>query len=175
MRIDWLQVPDDMVRTRSLTLARLLTEASGKKVSHGDALLLVCNLWTWVVTQVREDAEDLAAEFERCSVLPRLKAEMVLPIPLGWPARHAAALLDALLDTHVGVLSAEGDAVRVVDIRERYARLAKKQSDSRGRARASLCAKEHGWKTAEGGGWMNPETGETVENWRALLARLEGK
>lgn len=174
VRFDWLQVPDEMVRTRSLTLSQLLSAATGKRVSHGDALLLVCNLWTWVVSQVREDAVDLAGEFERCSVLPRLKAEALLPTALGWPGRHASVLIDALLDTHVRVLSAEGDCVRVVDIRERYARLAKKQNESKGRAKASVLAREHGWEPGPKSTWVNSTTGETVEGWRELVQLLEG-
>jgi len=173
VRFDWLQVPDEMVRTRSLTLAQLLTAATGKRVSHGDALLLVCNLWTWVVSQVKEDAENLAAEFERCSVLSRLKAEALLPTALGWPGRHAGILIDALLDTHVQVLGAEGDSVRVVDIRERYARLAKKQSESKGRARASTVARENGWEPGPKHTWVNSSTGEVVDGWRELLQRFE--
>lgn len=175
MRFDWLQVPDDMLRVRSVTLAQLLTEATGKRVSHGDALLVVLKTWLWVVSQVREDESNLSGEFARCSVLPRLKAEKVLPGAVDWPHKHGAALVAALLDPHVRVLVAEGDAVRVVDVEQRYSRLAKKQSDSRGRAKASQLAREHGWKVAEGGGWMNPANGDTVDSWRELLALLEGK
>jgi hypothetical protein len=175
VRFDWLQVPDDMLRVRSVTLAQLLTEAVGKRVSHGDALLVVLKTWLWVVSQVREDESDLSAEFARCSVLPRVKAEKVLPGAVDWAPKHGEALVSALLDPHVRVLTEDGDAVRVVDVEQRYTRLAKKQSESRGRARASQLAREHGWKVAEGGGWMNPANGETVDSWRDLLTRLEAK
>lgn len=175
MRFDWLQVPDDMLRVRSVTLAQLLSEAAGKRVSHGDALLVVLKTWLWVVSQVREDEPNLSGEFERCSVLPRLKAEKVLPGAVDWAPKHGTSLVDALLDPHVRVLVAEGDAVRVVDVEQRYARLAKKQSESRGRAKASQLAREHGWRVAEGGGWMNPVNGDTVDGWRDLLTLLEAK
>lgn len=177
MRFDWLQVPDDMLRVRSVTLAQLLSEAAGKKVSHGDALLVVLKTWLWVVSQVQEDESNLSGEFARCSVLPRLKAEKVLPGAVDWPAKHGAGLVDALLDPHVRVLVHEPlmDSVRVVDVEQRYARLAKKQSESRGRAKASQLAREHGWRVADGGGWVKPETNETAKDWRELLALLGGK
>lgn len=172
VRFEWMQVPDEMRRVRSLTLAQLLTAATGRKVPQGEAFLLVCNLWAWVIDQVREEVEDLGAEFRRVSVLPKAKADAIWPAALGWPARHMAALLEALADPHVQVLADEGDTVRVLDVQERYTRLAKKQGDARGRARASYYAKENGWKHEPGRGYVSPE-GEVLESWRELLARYE--
>lgn len=172
VRFEWMQVPDEMRRVRSLTLAQLLTAATGRKVSQGDALLLVCNLWAWVIDQVREDSEDLGAEFQRVSVLPTAKADVLWPTALNWPARQMPALITALSDRHVQVVAEDGDMVRVLDVEERYMRLAKKQGDSRGRARAAYHAKEHGWKHEAGKGYVSP-TGEVIESWRDLLARFE--
>lgn len=173
MRYEWLQVPNDMLRVRARTLANLLTASTGRKVSRGDALTLALDLWDWVVSQVNEDAEDLGAEFERCSVLPVYKADALLPEALGWPTKHAPALMGALCDEHVRVMAEEGENLRILDVRERYSRLAKQQGDSRGRARASYLAKEHGWTHKPGVGYVSP-TGEVAESWRELLERLGG-
>lgn len=173
MRYEWLQVPNDMLRVRARTLANLLTAATGRKVSRGDALTLVLDLWDWVVSQVNEDAEDLDAEFERCAVLPYERAEALLPEALGWPDKHAMPLMQALCDKHVGVMAVEGERLRVLGIRERYSRLAKQQGDSRGRARAAYLAKANGWTHKPGVGYVSP-TGEVAESWRDLLERLGG-
>ena len=172
VRFEWMQVPDEMRRVRSLTLAQLLTAATGRKVGRAEAFTLVCDLWAWVVDQVREESEDISAEFKRVSVLPKAKADVVLPAALGWPARQMPALLAALADPHVQVIEDCGDTVRVLDVEERYTRLAKKQGDARGRARAAYYAKENGWKHEAGRGYVSP-TGEVVESWRELLARFE--
>lgn len=171
MRYEWLQIPNDMLRVRARTLANLLTASTSRRVSRGDALALVLDLWDWAVSQVDEDADDLAAEFDRCTLIDAHKAASLLPEALGWPQKHARALIVAFCDDHVRVMGDEGDAVRILEIRERYLRLAQQQGDSRGRAIASKRAKEHGWTHKPGVGYVSP-TGEVAESWRELLARL---
>lgn len=171
MRYEWLQVPNDMLRVRAQTLATLLTQSTGRKVSRGDALTLVLDLWDWVVSQVNEDATDKAAEFERCARLPKAKADILLPMALGWPIKHVGSLLVALTDSHVRVMADEGDFVRVMEVEERYSRLAKKQGDSRGRARASYLAKDHGWVSNGKNEYASESTGEVL-SWKQLLERL---
>lgn len=173
MRYDWLQVPNDMLRARAITLSALLTEATGRKVTRADALTLVLDLWDWVVSQVNESAEDRAAEFHRCTRLPKAKADLLLPGVLAWPAKHVAALLTALCDPHVHVMEDEGDYVRVTEIEKRYAQLAKNQADSRLRARLSYLTKRYGWKHVKGTGYVHETTGEVVTSGRELLERLE--
>lgn len=178
VRIEWLQVPDDMVLVRSENLAALLTKALGRRVSHGDALLHVIKVWMWVVAQVNEDNPDVAEEFARSSVIERSKAEMVLAHHLKLPAKHGADLVDCLLDPSVRVLEPVpllgGDGVRVREVEERYTALAKKQGESRGRARVSRMARDAGWVAAKGGRWEHPVSGASVDDWRALEARLKG-
>lgn len=173
MRYEWLQIPNDMLRVRARTLANLLTASTGRKVSRGDALALVLDLWDWAVSQVDEDADDLAAEFDRCTTLASMKAISLLPEALGWPPKHARALITAFCDDHVRVLEAEAGCVRILEIRERYLRLAQQQGDSHGRAIASKRAKEHGWTHRAGVGYVSPK-GEVVASWRELLERLGG-
>lgn len=173
MKVEWLQVPEDVILTRSRNLAGLLSEATGKRVTHGEALLFILKTWMWVVDQVEEDNPDIASEFERAAVLDRLKAETLLAQALEWPAKHKAALVDALADSSVRVLEPlDGLVVRVRDVEERYKALAKKQAESRGRARVSRAAREAGWEAEKGGQWRHPADGRHVASWRELEALL---
>lgn len=175
MKVEWLQVPEDVILTRSRNLAGLLSEATGKRVTHGEALLFILKTWMWVVDQVEEDNPDIAAEFERAAALDRSKAEVLLSQALEWPAKHKAALVDALLDSSVRVLEIPPNAdweVRVRDVEERYRTLAKKQAESRGRARVSRAAREAGWEAEKGGQWRHRADGRHVASWRELEALL---
>jgi hypothetical protein len=174
VRLDYLQVPDSLLRTRTVALATMLSAAKGKPVSQGDALLLVCRLWEWVLDQVNESAADVKAEFAAKARVPRLQAEAIWPSALHWPASKGRELLQALADPLVAVTAMDRDYVTVLDLGERYTALAGKRAESRGRARASALAKQHGWKaTQPGGGYVNPKTGEVAEGWRELLQVLE--
>lgn len=173
MLYDFLQVDDLLLDSRSRSLARLLT-AAGKRTSQGDALILVLRLIRYVVRNARETAPDLKAELRRAALLDDAGSmEALLDAAEGWPAAKMRAVRDALAAPTVGVLEALPDgAWRVVGVAERYGRFAEKRRDSRGRAEASRLARERGWKSSDGGGWHNTQTGETVESWRELMVRL---
>lgn len=173
VKVDWLQVPAEVVEQRAPQLAHLLTLGTGKRVSEGDALLLILRTWQWALTKVDPDAPDLAAEFLRCATLPPVRAAEALATACRWPLSKAEVLLEALCDSEVRVLRRDGDSVRVDGMAERYVSLAERQRDNRGRAIASKLAKAHGWKHEAGRGYVSPH-GEVVEDWRELVARLKG-
>lgn len=171
MEVSYLQVPEDVRRVHAPALADVLTTASGKRVSRGDALAMVLDLWAWVLGQVREDTPDLKAEFQQRTLLPRLRAADMVALATGWPKRKGAVLVAALSDATVGVLREEPEGWRVVGVSDRYLKLAGERAESRLRARASALAKANGWR-ADGNSWVSP-TNDRVEGWRALLQRLE--
>lgn len=173
VKVDWLQVPAEAVDQRAPQLAQLLTQGTGKRVSEGDALLLLVRLWQWVLTKVNPDAEDLTAEFAKASTVPEDRAAETVATACRWPVRRSEILLESLLDPEVRALVREGDCVRVDGLMERYTGLAERQRDNRGRATASKRAKEYGWTHKAGVGYVSP-TGEVAESWRDLLARLGG-
>lgn len=175
MDVGWLQVPEEVRRVRAPAMAGLLTAATKKKVSKGDALALVLDLWAWVLGQVDETTPDLQAEFARCTLLQTDRAAGILVLATDWPAKHAAALLQAMADPMVRVLVAEPDGWRVPGLQERYLGLSADRADARGRARAHNLAKAHGWKSEPGNKWVHLQTGEVVDGWRPLLQRLEAK
>lgn len=172
MLYDFLQVTDEMMDARSRSLSRLLS-VGPRKVSHGDALLLMLALDRYFVQRAKDTAPDLKAELRRVATVPADRINDVLSVVSGWPDKHLPALLDALSDPTVGALEAVDDGWQASGLAERYARFAERRRDSRGRATASRMAKERGWKPAEGGGWTHPGTGEVVEDWRALLAKFD--
>lgn len=174
MKVDWLQVPVEAVDQRAPQLAHLLSMATGKRVSEGDALMLLVRLWQWALAKVSPDAPDLPAEFARCATLPGVRAAETLATACRWPLSKSQVLLEALLDSEVRALVEEGDCVRVEGLVERYAGLAERQRDNRGRATASKLAKQHGWRHEAGVGYVSPQ-GEVVEHWREVLERLGGR
>lgn len=171
VKVDWLQVPAETVDQRAPQLAQLLSQGTAKRVSEGDALMVLVRLWQWVLAKVNPDAEDLASEFAKASTVPEARAAETVATACRWPVSKAQVLLDALLDSEVRALVGEGDCVRVEGLAERYMGLAERQRDNRGRAIASKRAKEHGWTHKSGVGYVSP-TGEVAESWRELLARL---
>lgn len=175
MEVGWLQVPEDIRRVRAPAMAGLLTAATGKKVSRGDALALVLDLWAWVLGQVDETAPDLQAEFARCTLLPEDRATAVVALATGWNTKQAPHVLRAMSDPMVRVLVPESGGWRVPNVADRYLGLSADRADARGRTRAANLAKANGWKSEGGNKWMHSTTGEVVDGWRALLARLETK
>lgn len=173
MDVQWLQLPADLPDRRAAQLALLLSARGGRKVSEGDALLLVVRLWQSALTKVNEHAPSLEAELARCSRIAFGEEELVA-VACRWPSSRAGLLLEAMANAAVGVLEHVPGGWRILGLPERYAALATRKAESRGRAQASRLAKQHGWRQAEGGGWFDPRTGETVDDWRALLARLQG-
>lgn len=171
MKVPWLQVPVEAVEHYAPQLAHLLTLGSGRRVSDGDALLIIIRLWQWALVKYEPDAEDVGAEFIRCSTLPKVRAAETLATACRWPLSKAEVLLQALLDSEVRVLVEEGDSVRVDGLAERYTQLAEKQRDNRGRSAASKLAKAHGWTNRAGVGYVSP-MGEVVRSWRELIERL---
>lgn len=171
---DFLKVTDDVMDRRSRALARLLT-AKGRKTTHGDALMLILRLERYVVQHARDEASDIKAELERASCLDEETLTQALLDASEWPLKGIGDVRDALASSSVDVLEPCQGGWRVVGVAERYAGFATKRRESRGRATASRLAKEHGWKAAEGGGWMNPADGQAVDSWRDLLALLEAK
>lgn len=172
MKLTWYQLPDDFVRVRAVNLAGLLSEA--KRVTRGDAIALALDLWGWVLGQVDEASQDLRAEFSARSLLPGAKAPDLLCRATGWPLKHKAVLLHALLDPSVRLLEQDGPNVRVLGL-ERYLSLAADQREASQRARCGQVAKAAGWAPEKGKGWVHQQTGEVIENWRDLWARLQPK
>ena len=172
MLYEYLQVTDTMMDARSRTLARLLSLGT-RKVSRGDALLLMLEIDRHFMQLARDTVPDLRAELQRVSLIPTDKVNDTLSVITEWPDRQIPGLLNALSDPSVGVLEPVDDGWQVAGLVERYAGFVEKRRDSRGRAKTSRMAKSRGWKPAEGGGWYNVATGETVEDWQALLTRME--
>lgn len=173
MKVEWLQVPAEAVEHRSLHLARLLSHGSGRRVSEGDALLLIVRVWQWALNKVDANAPDLSVEFRRCSTLPEARAAETLATACRWPMSKADVLLEALCDAEVQAVAREGAAVRVLGLAERYTTLAEKQRDNKGRATASKLAKKHGWKhDPVNGGYVGP-TGAHATNWQELIVMLK--
>jgi hypothetical protein len=173
--VAWLQVPEDVRRVRAPAMAGLLTAATKKRVSKGDALALVLDLWAWCLAQVDEGAPDLKAELERCTLLQRERAAGILTLATEWPTKHVDALLQAMADPMVRVLVPDAAGWRVPGLADRYLSLSVDRADARGRARAHNLAKAHGWKSEPGNRWVHLQTGEVVDGWRPLLQRLEAK
>lgn len=172
VKVDWLQLPADLPEARAGALADLLHAATGRKVSEGDALLMVVRLWQWALVKVDPEATDLDAEFSRCATLSPFGAAAQVARACRWPEKMGLELLEALQHPEVGVLVREGDALRIDRLATRYANLAAKQQDARGRAQATKAAKRHGWASADGGAWVHPPSGARAKDWRELLARL---
>ena len=173
MDVGWLQVPEDVRRVRAPAMAGLLTAATGKRVSRGDALAAVLDLWAWVLGQVNESAPDLQAEFARATLLPADRAEHVLVLATEWPAKRAATLLQAMADPMVRILEREPAGWRVPGLADRYLGLSADRADARGRARTHQLAKANGWQAQPGNQWVHLQSGEVVDGWRVLLQRLE--
>jgi hypothetical protein len=177
VKLDYIQVPEDLRTTRAPALADLLSERTGKRVSPGDALKLVLDLWAWVVTQVDESAEDLAAAFDRATLFSAERGEALLSLATGWERRKAGVLLDCLTDPTVRVVTPENEGWRVLGVADRYLSLAASLRDARDRVRINGIAKANGWKAGAKGEWINSATGEVLATRSLLAARLreEGK
>ena len=175
MEVGWLQVPEDIRRVRAPTMADLLTATTGRKVSRGDALAMVLDLWAWVLGQVNEGAPSLQAEFDRCTLLERERAPAIVALATGWPTKRADVLLRAMADPLVRVLVEEPGGWRVPHLADRYLGLSADRADARGRARCHQLAKANGWVPQPGGSYLHTTTGEVVDGWRVLLPRLETK
>lgn len=173
MEVGWLQVPEDIRRVRAPAMAELLSAATGKKVSRGDALAIVLDLWAWILGQVDENAPDLQAEFARCTFLPEDRAAAVIALATGWSTKQAPHVLKAMADPMVRALVPEAGGWRVPHVADRYLNLSAERADARGRQRAASLARVNGWKSEPGNKWVHTTTGEVVDGWRALLAKLE--
>lgn len=177
MKLDYIQVPEDLRTTRAPALADLLGGRTGRRVSPGDALKVVVDLWAWVVTQVDESSEDLAAEFARTTILGTERAESILSLATGWERRKAGILLECLADPSVRVVTPEDDGWRVLGVADRYLSLAASLRDARDRVRINGIARANGWKAGAKGEWVHGTTGEVLASRALLAARLkeEGK
>jgi hypothetical protein len=177
VKLDYIQVPEDLRTTRAPALADLLTGRTGRRVSPGDALKVVLDLWAWVVTQVDESADDLAAEFSRTTLFSTDRAEALLALATGWERRKAGILLECLSDPTVRVVTPEDGGWRVLGVADRYLSLAASLRDARERVKINGIAKANGWRAGAKGEWVHGTTGEVITS-RALLAvrlKEEGK
>lgn len=172
--VSYLQIPEEVRTVRAPNLADVLSSVSGKRVSRGDAIAMVLDLWAWVLGLVDDGAPDLREEFKARTLLPSLRAADMVCRATGWPKKKGDVLVAALADSTVGILQREPEGWRVVGVADRYLKLAGERAESRQRARASALAKANGWK-ADGNAWVSSDGLQRVEGWRALLQRLEQK
>lgn len=174
VKVEWMQVPEDLRTARAPALALMLSRVGGKKVSAGDAYKLVVDLWAWVVSQVDETNEDLRAEFERAATLRSDIAPAVISMATLWPMPKMGALIECLADPMVRVLAIGGDGHwHVLGISDRYLSLASSLREGRERAKVASIAKAHGWKAGEKGTWRHEERGVTLADRGALVKQLK--
>lgn len=175
MLYKFLQVSDELLDSRSKALAKALTRCTGRKHSQGDALHLILRLERYVVREANESAKDIRGELLRSSTFPAGVVLARLELATDWPEDKAQALLDALSDPTVQVLEAVDDGWRVRGLADRYAGFVVQRNESRGRAAASRLAKKHGYQPDGDGKWKHALSGETIESWEDVLAKLGGQ
>lgn len=169
MKVHYLQVPEDLRKTKAGSLADLLSERTGKRVTRGDALYLVLDLWAWVLDQVNDGAEDMAAEMDRRTILPTDRACSQVSLATGWPKAKSGVLLECLADTDVGVLEAVDGGWRVHGLGAPYLKLASDLRDAREKSQTYAKAKAAGWEPGDKKGeWYHPSTKVSVGHWREL-------
>jgi hypothetical protein len=167
---DFLKVSDELIDVRAPQLARLLS-AAGKKTTPGDALLLIIRLERYVVRRVNDAAGDLSAEFEAAVFLAADRAETTVSVALEWPLSKAVALIEALADPDVAVLSpVDGGGWVVRGVLERYYRFANERRASRQRTRDNARARAAGWEPGDGKTWVHKATKTTAATLADALA-----
>lgn len=175
---DFLKVSDELIDVRAPQLARLLS-AAGRKTSTGDALLLILRLERYVVRRVSDTADDLSAEFEAAVYLAPERAETAVSVALEWPLSKAGALIAALADPDVAVLSpvpSVGGVPRgwvVRGVTERYHRFANERRASRQRTRDNARARAAGWEPGDGKTWVHRATKTTAQTLADALAAID--
>jgi hypothetical protein len=170
---DFLKVSDELIDVRAPQLARILS-SRGRKITTGDALLLILRLERYVVRRVSDDADVLAAEFETAGFLAHDRAESTVSVALEWPLSKAHVLIEALADPDVAVLSPAKDGGWMLrGLKDRYLRFANERRASRQRTKDNARARAAGWEPGDGKTWVHRATKTTASTLSDAIAAID--
>jgi hypothetical protein len=176
VKVDFVQVPEDFRQAKCALFAAKLSELSGRRVTRGEALAIVVDLWAWHLQQVDERAPVLSEAFRAAALIPSKEAALRMHVATGWQKSKAGVLLEALSHPMVRVLVPCLEGWEVADLQHRYLVMATRQQESRSRARLNALAHDSGWEPVQDknkpkGLWRHA-SGEEL-HWKDLLVRLE--
>lgn len=104
------------------TLAGLLSEATCRRVTEGEAITLMVRLFRWALRRIDHGASNRLVAIQDAATLPMGHEQEVLARVCQWPKKDAAALLNVLASHDARVLRRTGECIHldVYDLKQRH-------------------------------------------------------